>query len=459
MTKGEKYIAEFERLEKYLLEHDKKAEEIKKSVLSRGSEYYGITKSMMMYKWHAYVSLEVWEEKLIERTFIFCFFKERKKEPIEFLFVEALRKIVGNNYIHESNTFYNGMCGNRMNLPYLGNFKWWVNKSWKKSFSHLADEKYDYETLDPYIDQFNLKYCMYDSPLNRSCLPRIKYLSIYQEQPKIELLVKSGYSHLITETRRMNLKGKTIADVLKVKNESLLEMLKSHVTSLSTVQNNQKYIDKYKFSGMEELSEYYYLKKLFSNSELFEKNARTIVRYVVSLNNKSNSQYYSDYRDYINAAIKLNINLEEKKHLCPPIDDFMRLHDEYISRVQKIENMQIEAEFNKVTSKIRKLIKDVPGIYTAIVPENAAQIKEEGKVLQHCVGTYVDRVIKGETAIVFIRKRDEIDVPLCTVEITKKTLVQARGYKNNVEEPLAPDIIEYINDLCRKSKIKNHVFA
>jgi hypothetical protein len=53
------------------------------------------------------------------------------------------------------------------------------------------------------------------------------------------------------------------------------------------------------------------------------------------------------------------------------------------------------------------------------------------------VATYIDKVINGETQIVFLRLREKSDVSLVTVEIRDNRIVQAKGYKNrqpNAEE-------------------------
>ena len=50
------------------------------------------------------------------------------------------------------------------------------------------------------------------------------------------------------------------------------------------------------------------------------------------------------------------------------------------------------------------------------VPQDAQEIKNEGAILHHCVGTYVERVAKGLTHIFFIRKEKEPDTPYFTME-------------------------------------------
>lgn len=77
------------------------------------------------------------------------------------------------------------------------------------------------------------------------------------------------------------------------------------------------------------------------------------------------------------------------------------------------------------------------GKYEILLPKSTQCLKDEGVNNDHCVATYIDKVINGETQIVFLRLREKSDISLVTVEIRDNRIVQAKGYKNrqpNVEE-------------------------
>ena len=65
-----------------------------------------------------------------------------------------------------------------------------------------------------------------------------------------------------------------------------------------------------------------------------------------------------------------------------------------------------------------------------VVPSSLDDIKREGEVLHHCVGTYTERVAKGETNIFFVRKEKEPSVPYFTVEYKNGKVAQCRGSHN-----------------------------
>lgn len=70
-----------------------------------------------------------------------------------------------------------------------------------------------------------------------------------------------------------------------------------------------------------------------------------------------------------------------------------------------------------------------------IVPKTGDEIREEGAALHHCVGSYVDRVAKGETSVFFIRKEDSPDKPYFTLEWKNNDIAQCRGLHNREMPP------------------------
>jgi hypothetical protein len=55
-------------------------------------------------------------------------------------------------------------------------------------------------------------------------------------------------------------------------------------------------------------------------------------------------------------------------------------------------------------------------------------IVDEGVNQSHCVADYVDKVVKNETLVVFMRKVDEPEKSLVTVEVKNGVITQAQGY-------------------------------
>ena len=72
-----------------------------------------------------------------------------------------------------------------------------------------------------------------------------------------------------------------------------------------------------------------------------------------------------------------------------------------------------------------------------IVPHTVADIIREGKLQRHCVGGYAARHMDGKLTICFLRKTDEPETPLYTIEMHDKHLTQVQGEGNRT--PLTPE--------------------
>lgn len=68
--------------------------------------------------------------------------------------------------------------------------------------------------------------------------------------------------------------------------------------------------------------------------------------------------------------------------------------------------------------------------YSIILPKTSQDIIDEGVNLHHCVGSYVEKVKDGKTYILFMRKTDDIDESLITIEFNDNSILMVRGLQN-----------------------------
>ena len=104
------------------------------------------------------------------------------------------------------------------------------------------------------------------------------------------------------------------------------------------------------------------------------------------------------------------------------------LHDKYKLAYQAITNAKIEQEYQEVISQLNVQEYD-NGEFSITIPKTTQDIINEGKALHHCVGVYVDKVIRREDMIYFLRKDRE--VPYVTIEVKDKKVTQVEGDMNN----------------------------
>lgn len=143
-----------------------------------------------------------------------------------------------------------------------------------------------------------------------------------------------------------------------------------------------------------------------------------------------------DYFDYAGWLEKMDYDMRNEFNLFPK--DFINAHDEMSKQYIKFKDKQAIEEtkrFNHLLAKLKKETEeaeamklDIAGLFIRL-PNRLEELKAEGEALHHCVGTYMEKVRKGETMIFFIRKKEEPEKPFYTLE-WKGKVIQCRGSHN-----------------------------
>lgn len=155
-----------------------------------------------------------------------------------------------------------------------------------------------------------------------------------------------------------------------------------------------------------------------------------------------------DYFDYIGWLEKMGYDMRNEFNLYPK--DFKKAHDdkskEYI-RFKDRQAKEDEKRFKRLLKELRKETEDIDamnlrteGMFIRL-PNELDELKREGETLHHCVGTYRDRVAKGDTMIFFIRLEADPDRPFYTLE-WKGRVIQCRGFKNC---DMTPEVKAFVN--------------
>ena len=92
--------------------------------------------------------------------------------------------------------------------------------------------------------------------------------------------------------------------------------------------------------------------------------------------------------------------------------------------------------------------------FCVIAPKDPVDIAEEGMNLHHCVKSFIPAVSKGETNVVFIRRKGFEEVPFFTVEVdNNKTIRQAHG-NCNCNASTVTGLTEFITKWAKEKKLK-----
>lgn len=107
---------------------------------------------------------------------------------------------------------------------------------------------------------------------------------------------------------------------------------------------------------------------------------------------------------------------------------FLTTHKIACRNYNRLKQQFIEEDFQKrIDKSMEKSFED----YQFIYPNSTQDIKDEAVQQNNCVASYIDRVIDGKCHILFLRKKDQPDKSLVTIEVRNGKIVQALQRFNN----------------------------
>ncbi|MBR1374256.1 PcfJ domain-containing protein, partial [bacterium] len=301
-----------------------------------------------------------------------------------------------------------------------------------------------YSAVDIYLDKVVKNSQMLNKPWTIDW-----YFNQYRKTPYLEQLLKVGFYKItksVMEDKYLPefVNGKTILETLGV-NKLQFNMLRAVGNpSVRDVQILQyaKTISQKDFDILRYMHDYGSIYEKYLDMRPYT----TI--YKVDKYIRKNKIEEFDYFDYIRWLRELDYDMRNEFNLYPK--NFKKSHDEKSAEYIKFKNKK-EAEnlkrFNKFLKKLKEETADVDAMNLKIgglfirLPYKLSELKREGEALHHCVGTYMDRVGKGETLIFFIRKEEDPDKPFYTME-WKGKVVQCRGFKNC---KMTPEVEAFVN--------------
>lgn len=163
-----------------------------------------------------------------------------------------------------------------------------------------------------------------------------------------------------------------------------------------------------------------------------------------------------DYFEYLGWTKELGYDLRSDFNIYPP--DFRKKHDErakeYVKYKTKAQREAVKKfnkllkQYNQETANVEALNMNIDGLFIRL-PFDLKELKKEGETLHHCVETYQEKVMKGQTTILFIRKISEPDKPYYTLEWKDGRVVQCRGFKNCDMTPEVKAFVAVFTDKMR----------
>lgn len=264
--------------------------------------------------------------------------------------------------------------------------------------------------LDRLFEFPKYKYCACNEV---DCKSVLKYVRAFCEHPEVEYFGKMGATYSASVLKKIE------------KDKGFAKYLREHVAS-------------YNECGPTALI-YAYENKMpvYEAADILSEKRRTIrdVNYwcpevkKYKLNPLKVSEYVREqgeklvlYGDYLRAAEYLGLDMTDTKNAFPK--ELKRMHD---LRIDEVASLKAEKDREKKKKLIedfaRKCLENVgyeweDGDYIMILPRERKELDVEGNTLHHCVGKmgYDQKVIRGESIIGFIRKKEAPLVPYVTCE-------------------------------------------
>ena len=154
--------------------------------------------------------------------------------------------------------------------------------------------------------------------------------------------------------------------------------------------------------------------------------------------------------DYLRMLRDSECDLTDQKLVYP--NSLKREHDKMSRKVTQIKDAKLSEDFEERADS-NEWLEFKGKKLSAIVPKHLTELYEEGRRLNHCVGSYARSVIDGGCIIAFLRKNDDLDSPYCTVEVRDKRIVQARGYSNRLGN-MIPGVSEFLKDWANEKHLQ-----
>ena len=109
----------------------------------------------------------------------------------------------------------------------------------------------------------------------------------------------------------------------------------------------------------------------------------------------------------------------------------------YLKTAHDIAAKNYKVNKSKVLSgkyeKVRENLKQMEykgEKFSVLVPESLDLIVKEGTSLNHCVASYIEGVVNGEFAILFLRSNEDLEKSLVTVQVKDGRVLQSHGQSN-----------------------------
>ena len=358
--------------------------------------------------------------------------KSKKDKPI--CSEAAIRNFFGSNEVtlNFKNDFFN-----RSNI---GNFAYELFKLYKDPFSirknliRYGFNPDEFIKMNSWSNNYEL-YGLSDCNIDKL----IKIIRIFKEYPKIIEKNKEKFRCYSTDFLLFlySVQETYSIDYIKTFLKILDESDSQFEPYVSTYQNGRN-TETWKYGTFEKLLDDFNLDFSRFCTYLF----RDLYSQGIDVIDVSTLNVYLDYLK-MQKIVYGKVKDKYPNHLKESHDKVVLI---YNLNQQYFKEKKIE-ELNALNKTLEYAEED----YSIIVAKTSQDLITEGINLHHCVGSYVNRVKEGECSIFFLRKTDDIDTSLITIEVRDKDVIQVRGL---CERKMDDDERKFLTKWCALKGLK-----
>lgn len=316
-------------------------------------------------------------------------------------------------------------------------------RDWKRDndrFSYYRDNSFHDCFLYDIVQRTNLKnilsktkykYSAMDIVARNGSIDTIGFLRLWEMYPKVELLAKAKCFNLIKD---LIYRGN------KYSVNGVMKLIEDNKKSLHLIADMDLTVSEFKMAVKYQLKDKKTIKMAVKCDMFLDvktNQAAKIIQYLGKQNCKCH-----EYRDYLETAALIGIDLKNSNVRFPK--NIHKAHNDVMNKYKVVKDELINKKISDFSKDLEKYIYEDKKLI--IKPAQSQQeLIDESKQLDHCVRRYGEKMAKRETSIFFIRKKKNIKKSFVTLELKEGRVVQVRGYKNNVHNPLDQSVIDFVH--------------
>lgn len=301
-----------------------------------------------------------------------------------------------------------------------------------------------------------------------------RFILRYNDQPWLEYLIKAGLYRLAADIANSyyvpelicpygsSLKGTLQLDGNRV---NRLKQLNGGLNTLGWLQyEEESEFDGRRIKISQESLEYLDAKKVrLEDCRMILQELGSVNRMVNYLKKQKESPrtVVQTWRDYLRMARQEGMDTADDIVRLPK--DLKARHDQLVERINarrdEERRMKEKEKYAHLDARIRERLPDVrryfweDDTYMIVPAGRCEELVEEGRALHHCVGAndfYMRAMAEGQSWILFLRKKSELDKPYYTIEIDMYT-DKIKQYYSAYDRQPDKEVIRKVLDKFRRS--------